>query len=120
MRPVPRPVVGIYATVEPASWGPWTDRPSALVPAALGEALRRAGAMVVLLAPDPDLERVELLRTLDALIVFEALVDADELDALRGAAREAGLDVLVLDAARVTPASAVEDFAREIAGLAAL
>ena len=33
------------------------------------------------------------------------------------AARERGLAVLVLDGARVTPASPVEDFARELAGL---
>jgi hypothetical protein len=102
-----RPVVGIHATVAPVSWGPWRDRPSAVVPAPLAAAVWQAGGVVVLLAPDPEL---------DALIVFD---DADDLDALRAAGREAGITVLVLDAANITPASPVEDYAREIRGLLA-
>lgn len=114
-----RPVVGIYASAVPASWGPWRDRPSALAPAALGAAVQRVGAIVVLLAPDPALDGIELLGTLDALIVFDA-EEADHLDALLAAAREAQLPVAVLDAARVTADSSVEDYAREIEGLLAL
>lgn len=112
-----RPLVGIYATVAPASWGPWRDRPSVLAPAALGAAVRRAGGMVVLLAPDPDPDSRELLRMLDALIVHEAGTDPDQLAALVEAARELDLDVLVLEASRVTPASTLEDYEREIRGL---
>jgi hypothetical protein len=107
-----RPVVGIYATPAPASWGPWVDRPSLLAPAALGEAVQRAGAMAVLVAPGPDPELPELL---DALVVFD---DADGLDALVGVARGRGLAILVLDAGRPTPASP-DDFATAIAGLLA-
>jgi hypothetical protein len=109
-----RPVVGIYAQVAPASWGPWVDRPSVVAPAVLGEVVQRAGAMVVLLAPDPGLERPELLQMLDALVVFD---DAEELHALLGAARELGLTVRVLDAALITAASPAEDVERELAGL---
>ena len=104
-----RPVVGIYGSVAPASWGPWVDRPSVLAPAAVGEAAQRAGAMVVLLAPDPDLEDRELLELLDALIVFE---DADGLEGLLSAARELELAVLVLDAA-----GALQHLDRDVAGL---
>jgi hypothetical protein len=113
-----RPVVGIYASVAPASWGPWHERPSVLAPAALGEALRQAGAMVVLLAPDPDLERLELLHGLDALILPSTTRNRD---ALAAAARAAGLAVLVLDAALVTNDATVDDFASAIdAGLASV
>jgi hypothetical protein len=111
-----RPVVGIYATAAPASWGPWRDRPSAVVPAALAAAVQQAGGVVVLLAPDPELGCRELLGTLDAFIAFD---DADGRAALSAAAREAGIAVLVLDAAHITPASPVEDYAREIRGLLA-
>jgi hypothetical protein len=109
-----RPVVGIYATAVPASWGPWHDRPSVVAPAALGAAVQQAGGLVVLLAPDPDLDYDELLGTLDALIVFD---DAEHLDALREAARQAGLAVRVLDRARLAPDAPAADYAREIAGL---
>jgi hypothetical protein len=111
-----RPVVGIYASAAPASWGPWRDRPSALAPAALGSALQRAGAIVVLLAPDPALGELELLNALDAVIVFDA-AGAEQVAALREGARELGVAILVLDAARVTPDATVEDYEREIDGL---
>jgi hypothetical protein len=114
---VSRPVIGIYTSIEPASWGPWRDRPSEVAPAAVGDAVQRAGAMAVLLAPDPDLEHRELLTLLDGLVVFD---DAGELDALLGAARELDLAVVVLAAARVTAASAAEDFELEIGRLLAL
>ena len=109
-----RPVVGILASNAPASWGPWLHRPSAVSPAALGYAVQRAGAMVVLLGPGPGLERRELLAKLDALVVFD---DAERLDELLAAARELGLVVRVLGAASVAPDASVEDFERELAGL---
>lgn len=110
-----RPLVGIYATIAPASWGPWHDRPSLLAPVALGAALQRAGAMVAMLAPDPGLERVELLRTLDALVVLAA--GGDDLAALLEAAQEIGLRVRVLDAAQLTSSSSIEDFEAQISGV---
>lgn len=113
---MPRPVVGIYASAAPASWGPWVDRPSVLAPAALGDAVQRAGCMAVLLSPDPELDRPELLDMLDALVVLD---DAEGLPTLLRAARERGLDALVLDARRVSPEASVEDFARAVAGLPA-
>jgi hypothetical protein len=109
-----RPVVGIYASIAPASWGPWHDRPSVVAPAALGYAVQRAGWMAVLVAPDPALERVEVLGALDALVVFG---DAGELEGLLAAARKLGLVVRVLDAASVAPDAGVEHFERELAGL---
>ena len=54
---------------------------ASLAPAALGDAVQRAGAMAVLLAPDPGLERPELLGLLDALVVF------DDAEGARAAAR---------------------------------
>jgi hypothetical protein len=113
---MPRPVVGIYARYAPVSWPPWVDRPSLVAPAALGDAVQRAGAMTVLLAPDPELERPELLDMLDALIVFD---DGEGVQAALDAARERGLAVLALDSGRVGPASSIEDFARAISGLLA-
>jgi hypothetical protein len=109
-----RPVVGIYTRIESVSWGPWRDRPCTVVPAALGYAVQRAGWMAVLLAPDPGLERPELLDALDALVVFD---DASGLDELLAAAASLDLPVRVLDAARVTPDAGVEDFERELAGM---
>lgn len=109
-----RPVVGIYASIAPTSWGPWQDRPSAVAPAALGYAVQRAGWMAVLIAPDPGLERRELLSALDGLVVFD---DVGELDELLAAARELGLVVRVLNSASVTPDAAVEEFERELAGM---
>jgi hypothetical protein len=111
-----RPVVGIYASIAPVSWGPWVDRPSMLAPAALGDAVQRAGAMAVLLAPDPGLERRELWSLLDALVVPD---DAEGLDALLAAAREVGLAVLVVDAERLAPPSSPQDLDREVARLIA-
>ena len=109
-----RPVVGIYATPAPADWGPWRERPSVVVPAALGAAVQRAGGVVVLLAPGDDPGREELLSTLDALIVFD---DAPELAALRAAASDHGLQLLVLDGAKITPHASLEACAEAIAEL---
>ncbi len=106
-----RPVVGIYASIGPASWGPWVDRPSVLAPAELGEAVQRAGGQAVLVAPGDDAERDELMATLDVLVVFE---DAEGLDGLLAAARERELAVVVLDALRLP---ATDDLARELASL---
>lgn len=100
-----RPVVGIYASVAPATWGPWVDRPSVLAPVELGEAVQRAGAMAVLLAPGPVDE--QLLRMLDALVVSR---DAEDLAALLAAARELDLTAIVVDGDAATA-----DVERELA-----
>jgi putative glutamine amidotransferase len=65
-----RPVVGVCAAVETASWGSWSVE-SALLPRSYTHALQRAGAQVVILPPDdataeaPD----ELLDRLDGLVL---------------------------------------------------
>ena len=67
-----RPLVGLTTYCEPASWGVWRDVPAALVPQAYVDALRAAGARVVLLPPErhPRADDVAALVTsLDALVV---------------------------------------------------
>ncbi len=67
-----RPLVGLTTYCEPASWGVWRDVPSALVPQAYVDALRAAGAHVVLLPPerDPAPDAVRgLVEQLDALVI---------------------------------------------------
>lgn len=66
-----RPVVGICAATEPASWGVWRDEAVHLAPRSYSATVQRAGALAVLLPPDdsvadePDL----LLDRLDALVL---------------------------------------------------
>jgi len=89
------------------------DQPEGIATSLL-QAVGADGGIVVLLVPDPEPEGVELLGTLDALIVFD---DAEQLAALLRAAGRLAVAVVVLDAARLTPDSTVEDYEREIAGL---
>lgn len=67
-----RPLVGLTTYCEPASWGVWRDVPAALVPQAYVNALRAAGARVVLLPPEvepsPD-DVADIVGSLDALVV---------------------------------------------------
>ena len=62
-----RPVIGITAYVEPASWLVWRDLPTALIPMAYVEAVTQAGGRAVLLPPD-DLD-ADVLRVLDGLVL---------------------------------------------------
>jgi putative glutamine amidotransferase len=68
---VPRPLVGISAAVEPASFGPWVEEPVVLLPLSYARAVQAAGGIAAMLPPDegaaesPD----ELLDRLDALIL---------------------------------------------------
>jgi putative glutamine amidotransferase len=68
---VPRPLVGISAAVEPASFGPWVEEPAVLLPLSYARAVQAAGGIAAMLPPDelaaesPD----ELLGRLDALIL---------------------------------------------------
>jgi putative glutamine amidotransferase len=65
-----RPVIGICAAVERASWGPWEERVT-LLPETYSLAVRRVGAIPVLLPPDPATseEPDRLLDRLDALLM---------------------------------------------------
>jgi putative glutamine amidotransferase len=66
-----RPLIGVCAAVEPASFGPWRDEPATLLPLSYSRAVHGAGGMIALLPPDrvasesPD----ELLDRLDALVL---------------------------------------------------
>ena len=68
---MPRPLIGISAAVEPASFGPWVAEPSVLLPIGYARAVQAAGGIAAMLPPDgqaaesPD----ELLDRLDALIL---------------------------------------------------
>jgi putative glutamine amidotransferase len=68
---MPRPLIGICAAVEPATFGPWTDEPAVLLPISYPRAVQTGGGIAIMLPPDeltedsPD----ELLDRLDALIL---------------------------------------------------
>jgi putative glutamine amidotransferase len=65
-----RPVIGICTAIERAKWGVW-DQPAALLPLAYVEAVQRAGALVAMLPPDPQLvgDPDQALALLDGLIL---------------------------------------------------
>jgi putative glutamine amidotransferase len=66
-----RPLIGVSAAVEPASFGVWKDEASVLLPLSYARAIHGCGGMVAMLPPDrrssedPD----ELLDRLDALVI---------------------------------------------------
>jgi putative glutamine amidotransferase len=68
---VPRPLIGICAAVEPASFGPWVEEPSVLLPVGYARAVQGAGGIAAMLPPDPGAADSpgELLDRLDALIL---------------------------------------------------
>jgi putative glutamine amidotransferase len=65
-----RPVIGICTALERARWSVW-DQQAALLPRNYVEAVQRAGALAVMLAPDPALveDPGELLDLLDGLVL---------------------------------------------------
>lgn len=65
-----KPVIGLCAAMETATWGVWTT-PAHLLPREYADAVQRAGGIALLLPPDPAVtERPdELLDLLDALIL---------------------------------------------------
>jgi putative glutamine amidotransferase len=65
-----KPVIGLCAAVERASWGVWTT-PAHLLPREYADAVQRAGGIALILPPDPSaIEHPdELLDLLDALIL---------------------------------------------------
>jgi putative glutamine amidotransferase len=68
---MPRPLIGVCAAVEKASFGVWKDEPATLLPLSYARAIHGAGGMMALLPPDrrstenPD----ELLDRIDALVL---------------------------------------------------
>lgn len=65
-----RPVIGICAGLEQARWSVW-DQEALLTPRGYVDAVQRAGAMALLVSPDPRLEADpdEVLDLLDGLIL---------------------------------------------------
>jgi putative glutamine amidotransferase len=66
-----RPVVGIATALETASYGVWVGGPCALLQFSYIEAIQRAGAMALMLPPDPTLVENpdEVLDRIDALVL---------------------------------------------------
>jgi putative glutamine amidotransferase len=68
---MPRPLIGVCAAVEPASFGVWKEEPAVLLPLSYARAIHGAGGMMAMLPPDrratgnPE----ELLDRLDALVL---------------------------------------------------
>jgi putative glutamine amidotransferase len=65
-----RPVIGLCASLERATWGLWTT-PAHLLPREYADAVQRAGGIAVILPPDPRAadHPEELLDLLDGLIL---------------------------------------------------
>jgi putative glutamine amidotransferase len=65
-----RPVIGICTPLERAQWSVW-DQQAALLPTSYLDAVRRAGGMALLLAPDPELteDPDEALDLVDGLML---------------------------------------------------
>ncbi len=77
-----RPVIGITAYVERASWGRWVDVPGALVPHRYVRQVERAGAIAVVIPPraDADDEMARALAgRLDAVVLSGGVDVAPEL-----------------------------------------
>jgi putative glutamine amidotransferase len=67
---VTRPVIGICTALERASWSVW-EQPAALLPLNYVEAVQRAGGLVAMLPPDPQLaeDPSQALALIDGLIL---------------------------------------------------
>ncbi len=65
-----RPAIGICTSITEASWGVWSQ-PAVLLPLAYIDAIQRAGALALMIAPDPGLARDpdEMLERIDGLIL---------------------------------------------------
>ncbi len=65
-----RPVIGICTALERARWSVW-DQQAALLPLNYVEAVQRAGGLVVMLPPDPELvaDPQQALELIDGLIL---------------------------------------------------
>ncbi|GAA2499605.1 gamma-glutamyl-gamma-aminobutyrate hydrolase family protein [Terrabacter carboxydivorans] len=77
-----RPVIGITAYVERASWGSWVDVPGALVPHRYVQHVEDAGAIAVVIPPRPDADdgtALEIVERLDAVVLAGGVDVAPEL-----------------------------------------
>jgi putative glutamine amidotransferase len=65
-----RPVIGVCTALERAQWSVW-DQQAALIPTNYLDAVRRAGGLTLLLAPDPALTAApdEVLELVDGLML---------------------------------------------------
>src|SRR5271170_513602 len=65
-----RPVIGICTAIERARWSVW-DQQAALLPRNYIDAVQRAGGLVVMLPPDPELssDPHQVLGLIDGLIL---------------------------------------------------
>lgn len=68
---MPRPLIGVCAAVEKATFGFWTDEPATLLPLSYARAIHGAGGMMAMLPPDRRAteDPAELLDRLDALVL---------------------------------------------------
>ena len=68
---MPRPLIGVCAAIERASFGVWKNAPATLLPLSYSRAIHGAGGMMALLPPDrvAEEEPDELLSRIDALVL---------------------------------------------------
>src|SRR5829696_474132 len=68
---MPRPLIGVCAAVEKATFGVWRDEPATLLPLSYARAIHGAGGMMAMLPPDrvAEEEPDELLGRIDALVL---------------------------------------------------
>jgi putative glutamine amidotransferase len=66
-----RPLIGVCAAIERATFGVWTDEPATLLPLSYSRAIHGAGGMMAMLPPDRRAveDPGELLDRLDALVL---------------------------------------------------
>jgi putative glutamine amidotransferase len=66
-----RPLIGVCAAVETASFGVWKDEPAVLLPLSYSRAIHGAGGMVAMLPPDRRAteDPAEILGRIDALVL---------------------------------------------------
>jgi putative glutamine amidotransferase len=66
-----RPLIGVCAAIERATFGVWTDEPATLLPLSYSRAIHGAGGMMALLPPDRRAlqDPGELLDRVDALVL---------------------------------------------------
>ncbi len=66
-----RPLIGVCAAIERASFGVWSDEPATLLPLSYSRAIHGAGGMMAMLPPDrrASEDPGELLDRIDALVL---------------------------------------------------
>jgi putative glutamine amidotransferase len=68
---MPRPLIGVCAAVESASFGVWNEEPAVVLPLSYARAIHGAGGMIAMLPPDrrASEDPTELLGRIDALVL---------------------------------------------------